>query len=175
MKMNTRIAATVGVVLALALQAKPSNAQVTITYGSSSNYPSQTQNYSYPTYSVPSTRVYQSAPSYGYQVVTPYQQVTPQYRVESGRYRSGYRGYAPSYTPNPTYQGGISYGNHVYGNGYYQPNNNGYYQPYGNAGQYFGTPSQQRGAVIGGAIGNAVGGQRSGNVGAAIGAAIGRP
>ncbi len=150
--------------LSLVLQATPAPAQVTITYGTPYNYSNQYQSYGYPTYSVPSNRVYNSVPSNGYRGITPYR-VSPQYGVQSGRYSSGYRGNVVPFQSYSPYQG-TYYGNEVYGNGYYQP--------YGNAGQYYGTPSQQRGAVIGGAIGNAIGGQRSGNVGATIGAAIGR-
>ena len=160
-----RITTVFGAVLALSfvLQATSASAQVTITYGTPYNYSNQYQSYGDPTYSVPSNRVYNAVPSNRYRVVTRYQ-VSPQYGVRTGRYSSGYRGNTVPFQSYSPYQG-TYYGNQVY--------SNRYYQPYGNVGQYYGTPSQQRGAVIGGAIGNAVGGQRAGNLGAAIGAAVG--
>lgn len=82
-----------------------------------------------------------------------------------------YRSYGnyPQYNQYPTYRQG--YG--VSGNGPYSSNSYGFSDgPYstGYRGLNYATPSQQRGAVIGGAIG----GQRVGNVGSVIGGAIGR-
>ncbi len=92
--------------------------------------------------------------------------------IPTQRYSSGYRGNYVS----PTYRGNSYYGNSYqsYRPNYYGQPVYGYGQPiYGNNFNYgYSTPSQARGAIVGGAIGNAVGGTRGGNVGAAIGAAV---
>jgi hypothetical protein len=165
--MNTRVTVVFGAVVALVfvLHASPSAAQVTITYGTPYNYSNQYGSYGYPIYSVPSNQVYNTVPTYRYPAATTYRRVTPQYGVP-GRYSSGYRGtYVVPHQPYSTYRVVPNYGTQIYGNGYYTP--------YGNGGFYYSSPSQQRGAVIGGAIGGAIGGQRSSNIGAAIGAAVG--
>lgn len=137
------------------------DAQIWVQRGSQNNYGNQRvyrgspRVYSQPTYR--STQPY----------VQPNQQV---YVVPSQQYSSGYGSYAEPYqAPNgqgqtyqsfrPTYTNPPVYGNPVYGN----PAPDGY---------YYSSPSQQRGANVGGAIGNAIGGNSGANVGAAIGAAV---
>jgi len=142
------------------------NAQISIQRGSQNNYGNQRvyrgspRVYSQPTYR--STQPY----------VQPNQQV---YVVPSQQNNNGFGSYpAPYQSPNargqvyesyrPTYTNPPVYGNPVYGN-----------QVYGNPapnGFYYNSPSQQRGANVGGAIGNAIGGNAGANVGAAIGAAV---
>jgi hypothetical protein len=165
--MSTRVIVVLSAIaFVFVLHASQSSAQVTITYGTPYTNPGHYQSYGQPIYSVPSNQVYSPRPVYQYRAATPYRYVTPQQGVVIGRYSTGYRGtyVVPqhSYSPYPAYP---VYGNPVYGNGYYQP--------YPNGRVYYNSPSQQRGAVIGGAIGGAIGGQRSSNIGAAIGAAVG--
>jgi len=141
------------------------DAQISVQMGAPNNYGNQriyrgsSRVYSQPTYR--STQRY----------VQPNQQV---YVVPSRQHSSGYGSYSsPYHTPHvqgqtyqsyrPTDTNPPVYGNPVYGN-----------PTYGNSGPtgYYGTPSQQRGAIVGGAVGNAIGGNSGANVGAAIGAAI---
>ena len=149
--------------LSWAIQSNDQNAdaQISVQRGAPSNYGNQRvyrgspRVYSQPTYR--STQPY----------VQPNQRV---YVVPSQQYSNGNGSYsAPYQTPNaqgqtyqsfrPTYTNPPVYGNPVYGN----PAPDGY---------YYSSPSQQRGANVGGAIGNAIGGNSGANVGAAIGAAI---
>ncbi len=92
------------------------------------------------------------------QMVLP-QQFGPQSQLNS----SGFRGRYPTQIPsNIPYQ----YGNQVYGSGYPyngaplpSPYVNGYYGRSSYGSTYYGTPSQQQGAFIGGNLGNAINGQ----------------
>lgn len=180
---NRLVAVAAGIALVVGA-ASTASAQVRYRYNSTPRvvYPSGT------------VRISPSRPS---RFITPsnritiYRNVTPSYTYGGTRYltqpySSGYRGTAiypsttyrsygnyPQYNQYPTYRQG--YG--VNGNGPYSSNPYGYPDvPYstGYRGLNYATPSQQRGAVIGGALGEAIGGQRGGNVGSVIGGAIGR-
>jgi len=137
-------------------------AQIRVQRGAPSYYGSQPVYRSTPrVYSQPSQRYVQPSLQSSQRV---YVSPSPQYSSGYGTYSTPhvpgqtYQSYRPTYTSPPTY-GNPVYGNPVYGNS----TSNGY---------YYGTPSQQRGATVGGAIGNAIGGDSGANVGAAIGAAI---
>jgi hypothetical protein len=120
-------------------------------------------------FATPSNRSYnQVTPGY---TVTPSDRFVPGYNSAqnyySQPYRSGFRGTTtayPNYNTYPSYSSG--YGNTT----------PGYYPAPGYSSGYRGyvTPSQQRGAAVGGTIGGAIGGYRGGNIGAAIGAAVGQ-
>ncbi len=118
-------------------------------------------------------------PIYSYPQTAASRQFYPQTGVQSQRYSSGFRGSnSTRYPSNIPYQSGTR----VYGNTYPYaqspgavPYSNRYYgqqRTYG--GTYYGTPSQLRGANIGGSIGTAINGQQGANIGAAIGSAVGR-
>ena len=149
---------TATAVAVITFAATSASAQTIIRYGSTPNYYSGSYYNGTPVYQ--STPRYRSTPTYqtpNYSYSTP-QQYSSGYRGSNYRYSypsqqhryqsQPYQSYRPNYGYDP-YAGRISYGN-----------------------QYYGTPSQQRGAIVGGAIGSAVGGQRAGNIGASIGRAI---
>jgi hypothetical protein len=143
------------------------DAQVRIQYGTPSYYYGNQPVYRSNT--IDSRRIYRQ-PSYQSSQQY-YRSYPPTFPTSPQRYSSGYRGYGSRSTYGSPY--GNTYQSYrpsysdqrYYGNGI----NNQFYNGYN-----YQSPSQQRGAIIGGAIGDAIGGNRGGNVGAAIGSAIGR-
>jgi len=132
------------------------DAQVSVQFGTSRYYGNQPV---YRSYNYGSQYRY-TQPSYRYSQLR-----NQTYSVAPQRYSSGYRGFPSAPVYGNSYQSfRPNYSSQPY---YGQSYSNGYYGGYNNI-----SPSQQRGAIIGGAIGNAVSGNRGGNLGAAIGAAV---